>query len=340
MVLEVTKLNNKKVRLTSTEITALWTQYIQETMSICISNFVLVHVKDPEISSLFKFTLNLAKKHLKMLENIFKDEKLASPKGFTDKDVNLNAPPLFTDIFWLSYIHDMTLHGLAGYTMSFSVSARKDIRNHYYECNIDTMDLYNKSIEILLSKGIYQRSPYFSTKKKSKPITEFAYVMDLFGDKRPLNSMEAGNIYFNLKKSIVTKTLINGFKQVTHDKDIHKFMDHCLNTVTKNIDIFSSVLEEENLHSPRLLDGEITDSDTAPFSDKLMVFHSGFLFHLATTYYSTAMITSMRIDVVAHCDASILRDLKTIASFGKIIINKGWIEELPEADDRTELSSN
>ncbi|MGG0383340.1 DUF3231 family protein [Priestia filamentosa] len=331
-------MSNPKSRLTSSEITALWTQYLQETMAICISKYVLANVKDPEIFSLFELTLSLAKKHLKMIEDIFENEKIEVPKGFTDKDVNLNAPPLFTDIFWLNYIHDMTLHGLAGYSMSFSVSARKDIRNHYYQCNIDTMDLYNESIEILLSKGIYQRSPYFSTEKKSQSITKFSYVMDLFGNKRPLNSMEAGNIYFNLKKSIITKTLIDGFKQVIKDKTIHKFMEHCRNTVNKNIDVFSSVLKEENLHSPRLLDEEITVSNVAPFSDKLMVFHTGFLFHLATTYYATAMITSMRIDVVGHCDASILRDLKTIASFGKILINKGWIEELPQADDRQEFN--
>jgi hypothetical protein len=337
MVLEVTALNNKN-RLTSSEITGLWTQYIQNTMSICISKYVLATVNDPKIFSLFKFTLGLSKKHLKMVEGFFKSEKLDLPKGFTEKDVNLNAPPLFTDNFWLTYIHDMTMHGLAGYTMSFSVSARKDIRDHFYQCNIDTMDLYNKSIEILLSKGIYQRSPYFSTKQKSESPTELTYVMDLFGDKRPLNSMEAGNIYFNLKKSIVTKTLINGFKQVIEDKDIHKFMDQCLNTISKNIDIFSSILEEENLHSPNLLDGETTNSGVAPFSDNLMTFHVGFLFHLATTYYTTAMITSMRIDLLGHCDAAILRDLKIISLFGKIMIKKGWMEKLPEADDRKELT--
>lgn len=331
-------MNNRKVRLTSSEITGLWTQYIQNTMSICISKYVLATVNDPEIFSLFKFTLGLSKKHLKMVEGFFKSESLDFPKGFTEKDVNLNAPPLFTDNFWLIYIHDMTMHGLAGYTLSFSVSARKDIRDHFYQCNTDTMDLYNKSIEILLSKGSYQRSPYFSTKQKSESPTELTYIMDLFGDKRPLNSMEAGNIYFNLKKSIITKTLINGFKQVIQDKDIHKFLDQCLNTISKNIDIFSSLFEEENLHSPNLLDGETTNSDVAPFSDKLMTFHVGFLYHLAATYYTTAMITSMRIDVIGHCDAAILRDLKIIALFGKIMIKKGWLEKLPEADDRKELT--
>ncbi|MED3939365.1 DUF3231 family protein [Priestia megaterium] len=73
-------MDNQKNRLTSSEITSLWAQYIQDTMSVCISKYVLAKVKDSE------------------------------------------------------------------------VSARKDIRDHYYQCNIDAMDLYNKSIEILIWK--------------------------------------------------------------------------------------------------------------------------------------------------------------------------------------------
>ncbi len=41
-----------------------------------------------------------------------------------------------------------------------------------------------------------------------------------------------------------------------------------------------------------------------------MVFHAGFLFNLATTYYAAAMVTSMRIDVAGHCDASIIAGFK------------------------------
>jgi hypothetical protein len=50
------------------------------------------------------------------------------------------------------------------------------------------------------------------------------------------------------------------------------------------------------------------------------------------------MITSMRIDIIGHCDVSILRDLKIISLFGKLLIKKGRIESLPEADDRKEIT--
>jgi hypothetical protein len=60
-------------------------------MSTCISKYVLATVNDPETVSLFKFTLGLSKKHLKIIERIFESEKLELPQGFTEEDVNLNA---------------------------------------------------------------------------------------------------------------------------------------------------------------------------------------------------------------------------------------------------------
>ncbi|MGE1115145.1 DUF3231 family protein [Priestia megaterium] len=164
--------------------------------------------------------------------------------------------------------------------------------------------------------------------------------MDILGKKRPLNTMEAANIYFNLRKSIAAKGIILGFQQVTKDKKVHKFMSDALNLCNKQIGIFSSILHEANLHSPSLLDTKVTNSKTAPFSDKLMLFHAGFMFNLAMVYYSNAMAASMRVDVITHCEASILRDLKLTTSWGNIMIERGWLEQPPEASDRKELPNN
>ncbi|WP_427127728.1 DUF3231 family protein (plasmid) [Priestia megaterium] len=327
-------------RLTSSEITSLWVQYIQETIAICISKYVLATVKDSEIHSLFEYCLELSNKHLKVIKKILNDEKFPLPNAFTDRDVNLEAPPLFTDSFWLQHIHGMTMQGLSGHSMSFSSSTREDIRDYYYECTIDAMNLYNKSINILLSKGLYERGPYFSTQQNTELITDLGYAMDILGKKRPLNTMEAGNIYMNLGKSITIKGMVLGFQQVTRDKKIHKFMGDSLNLLNKHIDIFSSLLHEENLHSPGLLDTQVTNSSIAPFSDKLMFYLTGFAFNLGMIHYATTMATSMRVDVIAHCEASILRDLKIATTWGNIMIEKRWIEKPPEANDRKELPNN
>jgi hypothetical protein len=327
---------NMNIRLTSTEITNLLTQFEQETMSICICKYVLVTVKDSQIRSVFKSSLELSEKHVNKLKEIFNDENFPVPNGFTEKDVNLEAPPLFTESFWLEYLYSLIHFGLSGYSLSLSVSVRKDIRDYYYQCNIEAMDVYNQIVDVLLDKGLYDPPPYFSTPKKVEYITSLGYMLDVIGKKRPLNSAEAGNIYINLKMTSLAKGISLGFYQVTKNTEVRQFLEKVLKTVNKNYGIFSSLLREENLHVPQLLDREVTNSTVSPFSDKLMIHKMGFLLCAALSYYGTAMVASLRTDLVGHCEAAILRGLKLLPNWGTIIIENGWLEKLPEANDRKE----
>jgi hypothetical protein len=335
--LEVTVLNENTSRLTSSEIASLWTQYMQETSAVCGCKYALATIKDPEIRSVYQLSLNLSEKHLNELKAFFQKESFPIPVGFTDEDVNLNAPPLFTDHFWLEYIYNMTIHGLFGHNLSFSVSIRKDIRDFLYQCNLDAMDVYNKSIEVLLTKGLYDNPPSFSNPNTIEFVTDLNYAVDVIGKRRKLNSIECGNIYFNLKKSILTKAILLGFMQVTKNEEVRNFMEKGVKLSNKHIRIFSSILHEENLHSPPLLDNQVTNSLISPFSDKFMMAHSGFLFSAAMSYYGTALSTSMRVDIIGHCEACILRDLKMTAMCGNIMIKNGWLEKPPEATSRQQL---
>jgi Protein of unknown function (DUF3231) len=335
--LEVTVLNENTSRLTSSEIASLWTQYMQETSAVCGCKYALATIKDPEIRSVYQLSLNLSEKHLNELKAFFQKESFPIPVGFTDEDVNLNAPPLFTDHFWLEYIYNMTIHGLFGHNLSFSVSIRKDIRDFLYQCNLDAMDVYNKSIEVLLTKGLYDNPPSFSNPNTIEFVTDLNYAVDVIGKRRKLNSIECGNIYFNLKKSILTKAILLGFMQVTKNEEVRNFMEKGVKLANKHIRIFSSILHEENLHSPPLLDNQVTNSLISPFSDKFMMAHSGFLFSAAMSYYGTALSASMRVDIIGHCEACILRDLKMTAMCGNIMIKNGWLEKPPEATSRQQL---
>ena len=100
---------------------------------------------------------------------------------------------------------------------------------------------------------------------------------------------------------------------------------------------FLHILREENIHVPQLLDTEVTNSTVAPFSDKLMMLKVGFLLGASLSYYGTALVASLRVDLIGHCEAAILRGLKLLPNWGTIIINNGWLEKLPDADDRKEL---
>lgn len=333
-------MNTDNSRLTSTEITNLLTQFEQETMSICIGKYVLATVKDPQIRSVFQYSLEISEKHLKKMKEFFNKEKFPIPNGFTEKDVNLEAPPLFTDTFWLEYLHTLTHIGLSGYSLALSVSIRRDIRNYYYQCNIDAMEIYNQTVDILLSKGLYDPPPYFSVPKKAEYITSLGYTLDVLGKKRPINSAEAGNIYINLTMTRLAKGICLGFYQVTKNNEVRQYLEKVLHTINKNFGIFSSILREENIHVPQLLDTEVTNSTVAPFSDKLMMLKVGFLLGASLSYYGTALVASLRVDLIGHCEAAILRGLKLLPNWGTIIINNGWLEKLPDADDRKELPNN
>lgn len=81
-------MNAESKRLTSPEITSLCVQYYQDTLAVCVAKHVLATVTDAEIRSLFAFSLELSKKHIKLLTAIFHAEHFPLPKGFTDEDVD------------------------------------------------------------------------------------------------------------------------------------------------------------------------------------------------------------------------------------------------------------
>jgi len=56
------------------------------------------------LNALLQQTADLSNKHIEELTIIFNQEKLTIPEGFTDKDVNINAPRLFIDDFYLGYL--------------------------------------------------------------------------------------------------------------------------------------------------------------------------------------------------------------------------------------------
>lgn len=60
--------SNTTALLTSTEIAALWTQYMNDTMSICFSKYALETIEDPEIKEIYEEALSLSEKHVLYLQ--------------------------------------------------------------------------------------------------------------------------------------------------------------------------------------------------------------------------------------------------------------------------------
>ncbi|MGF9891386.1 DUF3231 family protein [Priestia megaterium] len=328
----------QNTRLTAPEISNLWAHYIRETLSLRVNQYMIHIVKDQEIHNLFQVAIDRSLNHIDTLKKFFKKEKFPVPKGFTEEDVNLNAPPLFTDTLCLKSLFMMSQHGSNEYSLSHTNSIRKDITSFYYQCNMDAMDLFQRAKELLISKKLYKGPSEYITPKKTMIIEDYSYVTDIFGSHRHINSVESGHTYFNLYKTLISKAMILGFTQVAKDSKVRSTFEKALEAKNKNIKAFSTLLAKENLQIPQSLETEVTDSTVSPFSDKLMLMQAGFLFGVAVTYFNAALIASMRVDIAAHCEKAALESLWAFNRIGKLMIDNQWMEKPPQADSRTKIN--
>jgi hypothetical protein len=331
-------MENNRFRLTAPEITSLWTQYMFDTMSICFFKYALEHMVDKEIKDLYQSSLQLSENHVERIKEFFKGENYPIPKGFTEEDVNVHAPRLFQDPFYLYYIYIMTLQGLTGYSLSVSTSIRADLRKYYIDCNTETMMLYEKILDLLLTKGLFSRPPVLNPPHKIDFVKNQSFLSGWFGEKRPLTGMEIGDITFNMNKMNLHVALKVAFSQVADSERVRKFIARGMEISNKHIQNFTNVLTEEKLNAPVSWQSLVTDSTITPFSDKFMMYQVQLSTQIAIAFYGTSLsVTSRR-------DLSLQYGLLTaeLARYGEdgmnLMIDFGWLEEPPRASDRRALA--
>ena len=309
-------------------------QYVNDSMSKCVLSYYLKNAQDKEIRSIIEFALSLAESHIEKIKVFLKKENYPIPIAFSKDDVNLAAPPLFSDTFMLVYIHIMSIHGLTGYAGAVSTSIRLDQVSYFIKCNTDTMELYKRIIDLMLEKGILIRPPHINAPDKVDFIKKQSFLTGWFGDRRPLNAIEVSGIFFNMQKNVIKIVLEIGFSQVAESKEIRDYIKRGEQICDKHFDTFSSILSESNLPSPPKFDSEVSSSTVSPFSDKLLLFHIVTLISTASGYYGAAFSLSQRRDLAAKYSL-LIGDISKYAEDGvNIMIDRGWMEQPPTFDDR------
>jgi hypothetical protein len=329
-------LHNSK--LTAPEINNLWEQFINDSQAVCIGKHVLATAIEPEIRDVFKKALHYSEEHINYLKHKFQEEKYPIPIGFTQEDVDLQAPCLATDEFWLKYLHEMTIHGLFGYSAALSTTSREDLRQYFTRVNDEAMELYNATIQILLAKGLYHRPPYIPSPENPDFVKKQNFLTGWVGERRRLNALEISTLFFNLKKTLIAKGIALGFSQVAKHKDVREFMVRIVEVAHKHVEIFSSILAEDSLPSPPNWDDHITKSVVAPFSDKLMLNHIAYFLKAAVAYYGVGLSTNTRADLALHYSRVIAEDMKVGEDLTNLLIKHEWMERPPQAEDRKALA--
>ena len=328
----------ENLQLTSTEVAALWTQYMNDSLAICTLQYFLSQVKDGEIRRVVAFGLELSQKHIASITQIFNAEGIPIPIGLTDHDVKRNAPPLYADSFALRYMRHIAKITMAIYGTATAEAVRQDIRNFYYSCGKSAMELYEQVMQVLLSKGLYIRAPYIPKQKQVSFVESPSFLGGILGNNRPLNAVELAHIFGNIQANGVGRALLIGFGQVATSQEVRQYMVRGQDLAKKHSEVLSNLIKDDDLSLPKSWDSEVTDSTVAPFSDKLMMQHTTTLTAVSMGNYGLALGSSTRVDIAADY----MRLMAEVGQFGEdgvqLMIKNRWLEQPPQAADRKELA--
>jgi hypothetical protein len=327
--------------LSSSEIANLWGSYMNDSMSVCVIKYFLHIVQDVEVKSVLEYALSLSEKHINQVIEFFQAEQIPIPIGFSEADVNIAAPRLFSDYFLLTYITQMSAIGLNSYSVALANSARMDVRIMYTHCLETSAELFNRGVNLQEAMGLLVRAPYI-------PIPEQVDMVDMvdkqnfltgwLGDRRPLAVTEISFIFFNMTRNVLGNSLLTGFSQVAASREIREYMRRGAAISSKHIEVFGSILTESALPSPMTWDSQPTRSQISPFSDKLMMFHAAMLAGAGVGFYGTSLSVNPRHDLGAHY-TQLMAEVGQYANDGaNIMINNQWLEQPPLAADRKALS--
>ncbi|WP_286228503.1 DUF3231 family protein [Neobacillus mesonae] len=331
-------MDKNELKLTSSEIGTLWGEYVNGTMTDVVNRYMVSIIEDEAIKALFEEALKMFERQKQQIVTFMENEGFPVPIGFNESDLFNGKTRLFTDIFCLNYLHIMTLHGLLGHTSALSVSVRKDLRDFYDLCDNDAKKMYHQTIELLLEKGLFQRDPLFYPAKNPEFVSSKDFKDGIWGKGRTLAATEIIGISFNLKKSIMAKCLSIAFSQVTQSKEVRKFLTDSEKTADGQIKAFAKILQADNLPVPKSWETEVTTSKESPFSDKLMLYHMGFLFQAAQNYNGAGLAAAMRTDLVATYESTILQNLMVTKNWFDLMVQNKWLEQQPLAPNRTEIA--
>ncbi len=177
-------IDKTNIRLTAAEMSSLWTQYINDTLTVCVSTYFLEKAEDEEVRPIIEWTLNTAKANLSIMQEIFTKEEFPIPIGFTDQDVNPKAPRLFSDTYVLMYLRQLSILGLEANGFAFGLAARPDVVDFHKRILQKAVTLQDLTRDTMLKQGTYVKLPYLTTPDKVEFVEKQHFLAGFFGQKK------------------------------------------------------------------------------------------------------------------------------------------------------------
>lgn len=338
IILSSNKINTNE-KLTSAEMGKLWALYMGNSMAKCFLSYYLQHVEDKDIKTLLENAFKLSEEFLKIISGIFTKENFPIPKGFSQEDVNLGAPRLFHDEYYVHYLKYTAKVSLSINFVAMSLVYRKDVQEFFKYCMDSTMVLMDHIKEILMDKGLIIKPPLIPIPEKVQFVHQ-DFLNGFLGHIRPMHALEIAHFYDNIENNVTSKALIMAFAQVAKDVKIRELFERGRDMTSTNIERYMQLMHDENLPTPTFLDDLVTASTFSPFSDKIMLFHKMDMFSMKIRALGNSVAVNGRHDIGILYGKSLMKITAFVEAATKIMIEKGWFEQAPSAADREKLASD
>lgn len=329
-----TKAMDETEPLTSSEMGKLWASYIGNTMSTQMLTYFLQNCEDEHIRTLLENGLALSKDFVKRIGEFLKKENFPLPKGFTEEDVNLGAPRLYEDEFYVHYLKYAAKAGMSIYSVAIPLTLREDIREFFIYCMNCTTILLGQLNTVLLERKYIPKLPMIPIPDQVDFVHQQSYLNGYVGDVRPLNALEIVHLFDNIEINVTSKAVLLGFYQTVKDEKIKALFKRGLELTDKSVKRYIEKLHNEHLQSPSFLDHLVTTSTYSPFSDKIMLFHKVDMFTMKIRAFGNSLAVSPRRDIAMLYGRSLVNIALFVDDGANILIDKGWLESPPQAFDR------
>jgi hypothetical protein len=324
-------------KLVSSEVAALWSAYMQNSMAICtVQHFSNVN-EDSDNTDIIQMALTNCEIVVNEVRQIFEAENHGIPIGFTQEDVNLDADRIYSDLFALRYIKYMAAAGTAAAAALLEVLARKDVRTLFSKISQLFMQLYNDACDLLLKKGAFIRSPTIPPMQKAEYLQDQSFLSGIIGRHRPLTVIELAHISKNTETNSIGRTFVAGFSQTAKSPEVRKYMERGTEIAAKHETVFRDILIKDGVPLPSSWDSTISPSIDAPFSDKLMMFQVSSLTAISVAGYGGAIGATLRKDIDGHYTRLMSEILQYGNDGAKLMIENRWLEQPPQNVDREAL---
>ena len=329
-----------RIQLTSSELGILWMTYKSQCGTLARCESMKTKTIDKEAQGILTSYITDGEILKDKIVNILNNEQVAIPIGFDESDVIREAPPLFDDIFHIMILRQMMKLNFGHSAMFTTMSYMKEVQE-MLKLNYDTAEKYYViTTNYLLGKGVLAKPPYVSIPKQVEIIEDKSYMsgINLFSDKRALNTIEVGFLTEAIENNIFGMQLMTGFAQSAANKDVKEYFIEGKELAKKIVSKLSDVLLQSDIQPPSTWAGKATDSTQAPFSDELMMFTTNLMSNSAIGYNVIGTSFSLRSDLHAKLSLIAKDTFNFAKKGGKLMIKHKWMEEPPQMEDRNQLT--